>query len=95
MHIELTDLRQISERLFEHFEQQGQSSVDIPVDYYWNIPKEQVYDPYQEPSELNLGQLTDDWNELQKVLDAKREPIAYYFVWLAAVLRAIGEHVLG
>ncbi len=95
MHIELADLRRTSERLFKHLQEKGIDSIDIPVDYYWNIPTGQVYNPYQEPSALDLGQLTADWNELQTLLDPQNEPIAYYLVWLAAILRAIGEHTLG
>jgi len=94
MHIKLDDLRLISEKLFAHIEEQGIELLDIPVDYYWNIPKEQVYNPYKKPSELDLGQLTDDWQELQKILTSGNQPIAYHLVWLAAILRAIGEHTL-
>jgi hypothetical protein len=94
MHIKLADLRSISEKLLAYLEEQGVESFDISVDYYWNIPKEQVYNPYQQPSELDLGQLTDDWYELKKMLDSESRPIAYYFVWLGAILRAIGEHTL-
>ncbi|MCP4608498.1 MAG: hypothetical protein GY845_07275 [Planctomycetes bacterium] len=92
MHIKLADLRSISEKLFTYLESQGVESLDVKVDYYWHIPKEQIYDPYQEPSELDLGQLTDDWCELQKLLDTDSQPITYCFVWLAAILRAIDEH---
>ncbi len=31
-------------------------------------------------------------NELQKLLNQNKETIAYQFVWLAAILRTIGEH---
>ena len=92
--INLADLRAISEKIFLYLEDQGIESFDIPVDYYWNIPKEQIYDPYEKPLELDLGQLTDDWRELQKILDPGNQPIAYCLVWLAAILRVVGEHTL-
>jgi hypothetical protein len=93
MRIEISDLRAVSEKLILHLEEQGIGSLEIPVDYYWNISKEQIYDPYREPSHLDMGQLTDDWNELQKLIKSNNEPLVYYFVWLAAILRAVGEHI--
>jgi hypothetical protein len=93
MSIRLADLRLISEKLFAHLEDQGVESFDIAVDYYWNIPKEQMYNPYQDSFELDLGQLTDDWYELQKLLlDPERQPVIRDFVLLAAILRVVGEH---
>ena len=92
--IRLADLRLISEKLFAYLEDQGVESIDFAVDYYWNIPKEQMYNPYQEPFELDMGQLTDDWDDLQKLLDPEREPLTDDFVDLAAILRAVGEHLL-
>jgi hypothetical protein len=94
MQLSLVELRTICEKLFLHLEQQQLRVVELPVDYYWNIPKEQIYNPYQEPGKLDLGQLSDDWDELRKVLEENGQPLAYDFVGLAAVLRAIGEHVL-
>jgi hypothetical protein len=92
MNVKLVDLHWMSERIFEHLRELGVESVDIPVDYYWNIPKGQIYNPYQQPTELDLGQLTDDWRELQKLTDPESQPIAYHLVWLSTILRAIGEH---
>ena len=94
MKLNLSDLYAVSEKLFLHLEKQGLEVIDIPVDYYWNIPREQLYNPYEDPSDLDLGQLTDNWSELQKILESENEPLAYYFVWLAAIMRAVGEHIL-
>ncbi len=96
MHFELGDLRRISEKLFAHFERLGLDSFDVPsADYYWHIPKKQVYNPYEEPSDFTLGQLTDDWDELKRVLESEIEPFGYDLVRLSAILRAIGENAPG
>jgi hypothetical protein len=73
----------------------GYNEIEIPVDYYWNVPQGVRYDPHKEPQNLDLGQLTDDWQELQKVLQGDREPFAFDLVWMSTILRAIGEHSLG
>ena len=91
MQIKLRDLRAISEKLFLHFEAIGIKSFEIPAEYYWNIVKDEAYDPYRKPTQLTLGQLSDDWAELEKVLQSDEEILGFHLVWLAAVCRAIGE----
>jgi hypothetical protein len=46
MKVEIAELRTITERLLTHLEANGQSSVEIPVEYYWHLTKEQRYDSY-------------------------------------------------
>ncbi|MEN6372289.1 MAG: hypothetical protein ABFD64_09790 [Armatimonadota bacterium] len=94
MIIHVSELAKISEKLIAHLREVAGEVIDVPVDCYWNIPKAQKYNAYQEPSELDMGQLSDDWNELQKVLEKHFEPLTHDFVPLAAILRALGEHTL-
>lgn len=94
MRIPLAQLRQVTNQLYDHLEAQGHSSVEIPHDYYWEIPKEQRCDVYRDPAGLTMGQTSDDWEELRKILTGESEPIAYALVWLAALLREIGEEVV-
>ena len=95
MIVTVEELRKMCEHLLNHLEEVGASSIEIPVDYYWDIPKESHYDPYNKPEEFTLGQLTDDWQELKKILSEEGEPISYMLVWLSAILRAVGEQVIG
>lgn len=94
MQIEVQQLRAVTEKLLSHLEDRKVEFVEIPTDYYWNIPCEQLHDPYQQPTELDMGQLTDDWKELQKLLTTEGQPLTYHLVWLAAILRAIGEDIV-
>lgn len=94
MNIQISDLREVCEQLFSHLETNGHTSIEITDDYYWHIIKEQKYDPYRQPNDLTLGQLTDDWIELKKITEGKSEPLGYAFVWVASILRAIGEKIV-
>jgi len=38
---------------------------------------------------------SDDWNELQRIVRGESAPIAYALVWLAAILRRVGEQAVG
>lgn len=94
MEINLDDLQKICDRLFQYTRARGVDSVTLEVDYYWNIPQEERYNPYKQPSELDLGQLSDDWNELQKIIQSQEELLGYSFVWLSTIMRAIGERLI-
>lgn len=94
MQIDVKQLLQVCEKLFAHLEALDIKVIELPADYYWEIPKEKRYDVYQEPPTLTIGQLQSDWAELQNVLNGEREPLAYHFVWLATLLRAVGEEIV-
>lgn len=93
MRINVNELRTVANRLCDHLDSLGEHNVDVDHDYYWVIAENQLYDPTQTPSDFVLGQLTDDWHELTKVLEGK-EPVSYSLVWLGSVLRAIGQKVV-
>jgi hypothetical protein len=95
MQIEISKLRKLTDRLLTHIEQLGHQSVEIPYDYYWGIQAPARYDFTKEPGESTVGQLYDDWAEMEKILRNDSEPHAYALVWLSAVLRVVGEEVIG
>jgi len=91
MRVTTGNLRQATAQLLEHLEKTGQAEFSVEEDFYWSIPEGDRYDPYNEPKKLTLGQLSDDWAEVQSIVDGSRAPVGYALVWLAAVLRRIGE----
>ncbi|HMQ46387.1 MAG TPA: hypothetical protein PKA00_01685 [Saprospiraceae bacterium] len=62
-----------------------------PVDYYWSIDRDDLYDPYNDPTQLTLGQLTDDLQTLKKLANCEFEPVSQDLVKAGAVLAAIGN----
>ena len=97
MQIDLRELRQVTNRLFDHLEQQGHTHLELTQDYYWVIPEEQLYDPRNapNPSTFGLGRLTDDWGWCRDLLRPEREPIGKSFEWVAALLRWISSQTIG
>jgi hypothetical protein len=89
--IPLEQLRAAADALFSHLEDKGIDLVTISEDYYWDVPMAIRYDRYEEPSEHTIGQLSDDINELNRMLAGTRPTVGYGLVWLAAILRRIGE----
>lgn len=91
MEVKTEDLRRIFSSLMNHLEATGQASTELPWDFYWDIPREALYNPYAQPERLSLGQLSDDWDELLKIDSESMPAVGYATVWLASVLRAVGE----
>ena len=91
MILDVDTLEKATQKLFSHLREKGISEVELKSDFYWEVSKDQRYDPYNDPTEKSLGQLSDDWEEVQKVASGQRETIGYVFVWLAALYRYIGE----
>ena len=75
----------------EHMEAIGQEAIDLPGDFYWDVPAEALYDPYSEPRQLDLGQLSEDWEKLLSLANGESPPVGYALVWLASILRAYGQ----
>jgi hypothetical protein len=91
MEVNIDRLRTVANALFSHLENHGARSVTFSEDYYWDVPAAIRYDHYEEPREHTVGQLSDDMAELIRMLNGERPMVAYGLVWLAAVLRRLGE----
>ena len=91
MQVNVKELQHISSILLNHIAAKGTANIELDKDYYWDVPSPQRYNPYQEPTEHTLGQLDDDWKELQKVVTSDAMTINYHLVWLSAIIRAVGE----
>jgi hypothetical protein len=95
MKVSTDELRRATLALLRHLDESGQKIFDINEDFYWDVPADKRYSPYSEPTGLTLGQLSDEWADVAKMADGSREPVAYGLVWLAAVLRRVGETATG
>ncbi len=95
MKIPISQLRAIADKLFSHLESLGYDSVEISEDWYWNIPEEEKYVMENEPKDLNIGRLSDDWEFLQGVSENDDDPpISYALIWLGKILQVIGEKII-
>jgi hypothetical protein len=91
MKVSVEELRVAFNRLVEHLEATGQETFEIDDDFYWDVPCEVRYDSYEVIEGATLGQLSDDWNGVQSMLDGRRPPLGHGLVWLSSVLRRVGE----
>jgi hypothetical protein len=95
LRVSIRQLREVSGVLLDHLERLGISDVEVDADYYWHIPREQVYDATLERLEPDLGQLSEDWEKLEAIRRGELPAVAPALEWLGAVYRAVGERVDG
>jgi hypothetical protein len=91
MQVSVDQLRRAADALFSHLEANGVKSIEITEEYYWDVPAPVRYDRYDEPTKHTIGQLSDDLAELQHLLNGTRPMVGGGLVWLAALLRRVGE----
>lgn len=94
MDVNVAELQTALNAVLSHIVESGHETVQLDGDYYWFVPEASRHNPYQEPSSLTLGQLTDDWAEIKKILDGSADPLAYSLVWLSSILREVGEKII-
>ena len=94
MKVEIVQLRMACDKLWAHLQELEIDSVDTLRDYYWAIPRQDVFHLESEPKSLVMGQLSDDWQSVQELFEPNADIIALDFGHLAAILQEVGEQVV-
>ncbi|HLV24710.1 MAG TPA: hypothetical protein VKZ41_00210 [Gemmatimonadales bacterium] len=95
MRISTDELRRATDVLLRHLEQSGHGAIEIEKDFYWSVSPDERYDLEKQPTELGVGQLSDDIAEVRAIVEGQKAPVGYALVWLSSILRAVGEEVVG
>lgn len=93
MEINLDDLKEAHNKIFNYLAEIGITKVIIPFEYYWQIDRNQRYDSYEEPKKFTLGQFSDDIAEIKQIASGEKYPVSYALNWLASVYTAISQEM--
>jgi hypothetical protein len=91
MVIDLDDLRKVTNLLYDHIERNYGNNFVVKHDYYWELDKDELLDFNNNPKDFTIGQYSHDWERLQKMLGENDLVISYGLVWLASIIKYIGE----
>ena len=94
--IDLKVLKSAVNAILDHLlEDLGIENVAIAdeKDSYWDCPYPQMHDVSMQPSDLTVGQLSDDFDFVKLVRRGQRADVSYNLVHIAPLLRYIGETV--
>ena len=64
-------------------------------DFYWQLSEDDIYHPAIKPTDIDLGQLSDDWLELQRLIVKEGIPISYDLRRLAVILQVVRKKSIG
>lgn len=93
LEIDVADLKRLSDLLLRHLEEVEGKRIKLDKDFFWAIAPAERFDVYREPTSFTVGQLTESWSNLRDLDESSA--LAYALVWLADILRTIGEEVVG
>lgn len=92
LQINLTELEKALALLLDRLREAEGDNVELEdVDFYWAVPPDGQYDPYQEPAGLTLGQLSDDLAAVQELAAGESPAVSLDLVKVAALLEALGR----
>jgi hypothetical protein len=91
MRINKLELISIIEIVLNHLN--SKEEIDVREEFYWDIPMKEIYQPYEIPKDLTIGQISDDWQELQKLLHHdSRDAVGYDFKRISTILKVISHN---
>lgn len=64
------------------------NEIELKGDFYWDIAQKELFDPYNSPHTITLGQLSDDLERIEKIIKTN-EGVPYDMKKLASVLVAL------
>lgn len=91
--IRVTDLKKIMNLLLSKLDSlDGNSSIILDKDLYWYIPEEELYNVYENPNNLTIGSLIEDWNFLQSCILGERDILDYDLNKLSMLFRYLSNN---
>jgi hypothetical protein len=96
MKIKIIELKEIIDNIIERLKDVfGDEIIIENEDYYWVIPEDEIFNPYEKPKLDSLGQITDDWEDLRRLIDKKDIPLSNDLILLGSILQAIRKNCKG
>jgi len=88
MKLNLDNIEQMISTILLKYKEFHGNEIEIESDYYWRIDEKETYDVNKEPRDFSIGQLTDDWETLQKSLQSD-DLIPYDLQRISNMLQAL------
>ena len=89
--VSISDLRAALDLVLDHVVELHGTVIHLERDYFWSIPIEQLYNPYSEPDTFTVGQLSESISNVSGIARSDAPVNSFALVWVADVLRAVGQ----
>ena len=91
--ISAMDLIGALEAVLKEMRRRHGDGFPVSDEYFWEISTDQLYDPTTIPTDMTIGQLSESLEHVRRLSSGEGEPITYSLVWIADILRAIGQRL--
>lgn len=91
MNVNIDELEEIVSLLLKKLKHSKGKEIELNNDYYWEISNDEVYNPYEEPKNISLGQLSEDINELNRLVNKDDDAIPYDLSRIGNILKALSN----
>ncbi|MDA5282152.1 hypothetical protein [Streptomyces sp. Isolate_45] len=91
--IPIDQLRRALDVALRHIEASAGPTVTLEEDLFWSVPADELYSIGAEPRAFTIGELSESWQHLEDLLAHQDRAVGHHLVWLADVIRAIGQDV--
>lgn len=88
MKVNIDEIQKITSLLLSKLKESKGNEIEISNDYYWDISQDELYSPYEEPKNVTLGQLSDDLEEVQRLIKSD-DAIMYDLKRLSNILKVL------
>lgn len=89
MKANINEIEKITSLLLLNLKEKLGNEIELENDFYWNISSEEIYQPYLEPKNISLGQLSDDLKEISRLSNSPNLAIPYDLKRLSEIIKAL------
>lgn len=90
MEMDLNVLEKTIITIFGEIKKRGINCISLEADFYWTVPSESICDIYNEPNQLDVGQLEDDY-EILRLAHETDQLMGYNLKNVSAIMRYLSE----
>lgn len=91
MKVRIDEIQNIFTLLLSNLREQKGDEIELKNDFYWDIASDKLYNPYEEPDEVSLGQLSDDLKEIYRLSKSNEDAIPYDLKRIGEILKALSN----
>ena len=93
MIVNINEIEKITLLLLSKLRESKGNEIELKNDYYWDIDESELYNPYENPKDIGLGQLSFDLDDILRLSKSDDDAIPYDIKRLASILIALSvEH---
>ena len=89
MKVQISEIENIISLLLNKLKESKGNEIELGNDFYWDIASSELYNPYIEPKEISLGQLSDDLSEILRLKNQSDDAIPYDLKRVACIVKAL------